>query len=795
MKTMKLLLVAGGILCAIPTFSQRNCGTSHHHEQQLLQNPDLYNKREQIEQFTQQIISSGAINQQKSLINIPVVIHVVYNTTTQNISTAQIQSQIDILNKDFRKLNSDVGLTPSTFATSVADCEINFCLASVDPNGNATTGIVRKSTTVTQFIDDDKVMYSSQGGDDAWPASKYLNIWVCNLGNDLLGYAQLPGGPSASDGVVLKYTAFGNTGTAQAPFNKGRTATHEVGHWLNLQHIGGDALGGCGNDYVSDTPAQKGGLSSDGTGNDYGQNYGSPTHPLVRSGECSGTTAEMFMNYMDYTDDASMYMFTNGQKSRMQALFVTGGFRAGIVSSTGCGGTVTPSYCSSGSTTTQYEWISNVNLGSINNTTTGSGSYADYTSLSTNLTKGTAYNIKLTPGYSGSLYNEYFNVYIDYNNDKDFADAGETVYSSPATTAMITGTFTVPTTASTAAVRMRIIMSDSPITSSCDSYSYGETEDYTVNLISATSCNAPATLSASSVTSSGAVLSWGSVTGATGYTVQYKKTSVTTWTSVNVSANSCTLSGLTAGTAYNWQVSTVCSGGNSAYTVGTNFTTTTTCSDAYESNNSLSAAKAIGANSTITALIGTSTDIDWFKITNTSTARNIKITLTNLPADYDVRLYNSSGTLLKSSLNRGTTNESLIYNTSTVATYYIRVSGYNAAYSSSCYTLTSMISSTALRTDGSAAEEPTIQASEEIVIYPNPTKNGTFNLTFENEYTGKVNVQLMDAAGRIIQYHEFDKNESMLKENIQIESSSKGIYFVHVEGDGFTFVRKISYID
>lgn len=793
---MKLLLLAGCILCAIPAFTQRNCGTSHHHEQQLQQNPDFQNKHNQIEQFTQQIVSSGAINQQKSLINIPVVVHVVYNTTVQNISATQIQSQIDILNKDFRKLNTDVGLTPSIFSASVADCEINFCLASVDPNGNATTGIVRTSTAVTEFIDDDKVMYTAQGGDNAWPASKYLNIWVCNLGNDLLGYAQLPGGPSATDGVVIKHSAFGSTGTVLSPFNKGRTATHEVGHWLNLMHIGGDAFGGCGNDNVSDTPPQKGGLSSNGTGNDYGQNYGAPTHPLVRSGECSGTNAEMFMNYMDYTDDASMYMFTNGQKSRMQALFVSGGFRYGIISSTGCGGTVTPTFCSSGSTSTQYEWISNVNVGTINNTTTGSGSYADYTALSTNLTKGTAYNIKLTPAYSGSAYSEYFNVYVDYNNDKDFADAGETVYSSAATTAMVTGTFTVPTTAITGVVRMRVIMSDSPITSSCGSYSYGETEDYSLNLVSATSCNTPATLSASSVTSSGAVLSWGNVTGATGgYTVQYKTIAASTWTNVSVPTNSCTLSGLTSGTAYNWQVSTVCSGGNSAYTTGANFTTMTTCSDVYESNNSRSAAKVIGANSTITAMIGTSTDVDWFKITNTSIARNIKITLTNLPVDLDIRLYNGSGQLLKSSLNTGLTNESLIYNTSTVATYYIKVSGYNSAYSTSCYTLTSLISSMALRTDGSDTEEQTTPSIEEIVIYPNPTKNGAFNISIENVYIGKVNVQLMDAAGRIIQRHEFDKIESMLKENIRIENSSKGIYFIHIEGDDFSFVRKISYID
>jgi Pregnancy-associated plasma protein-A len=237
---------------------------------------------------------------------IPVVVHVVFNTAAQNISDAQIHSQITILNQDYRKTNSDVSKTPSVFAPLCGDARIEFQLASTDPSGNPTNGITRTSTTSTSFADDDKVKKASTGGADAWPAASYLNIWVCPLGGGLLGYAQFPGGPAATDGVVILHSGFGNTGTAAAPFNLGRSATHEIGHWLNLRHIWGDDGGGCsGDDFVADTP------------NCADHNFGKPAFPHIT---CSnGPNGDLFMNYMDYTDDDSMFMFTNGQIVRMQA--------------------------------------------------------------------------------------------------------------------------------------------------------------------------------------------------------------------------------------------------------------------------------------------------------------------------------------------------------------------------------------------------------------------------------------------------------------------------------------------
>lgn len=321
-----VVLIFSGLSESI--YAQRNCGTMENLERLKREDPSVSIQMEQIEQHISNYTLLGANRSVGAVYNIPVVVHVLYNTTTQNISDVQIQSQIKILNDDFRRLNADKVNTPSTFAGVAADAEINFCLATKDPAGATTTGITRTYTSATSFDHSDKMKYSTSGGKNAWPAGSYLNIWVCNLGGGLLGYAQFPGGPAASDGVVLGYKYVGNTGTATAPFNKGRTATHEVGHWLNLRHIWGDAS--CGNDYVSDTPVHS------------AYNYGCPTHPKTNS---CGTSAEQFMNYMDYTDDGCMNMFTLGQKARMQAVLASGGARASLAASTACGGITTVSTC------------------------------------------------------------------------------------------------------------------------------------------------------------------------------------------------------------------------------------------------------------------------------------------------------------------------------------------------------------------------------------------------------------------------------------------------------------------
>ena len=300
-------------------YSQRNCGTMQYLSEQIEKNPSLKINFEKTEHKLQQWISSNN-TKTSNVITIPVVVHVVYYNSNENISDQQIFSQIDIINEDFRRLNADTINTPSAFQSVAADTEIEFCLASEDPNGNTTTGITRTATSQSSFSTNDGVKYSSSGGVDAWNTSEYLNIWVCDLSGGLLGYAQFPGGTASSDGVVCDYAYFGNMGTATSPYDQGRTLTHEIGHWLNLRHIWGDSF--CGNDFCNDTPEHS------------GSNYGCPNFPSTSNCNGNGSSGDMFMNYMDYTDDACMNIFTNDQKTRMIAAINTS--RSGLLTSNGC---------------------------------------------------------------------------------------------------------------------------------------------------------------------------------------------------------------------------------------------------------------------------------------------------------------------------------------------------------------------------------------------------------------------------------------------------------------------------
>jgi len=340
---------------------QRNCGTMQHLDEIRQRDPGVDNRMDVENLDIKHWISNNTSSSKSmpNIITIPVVVHVIYKNSSQNISDAQIFSQIDILNEDFRMNNSDASSVPSAFAAAAADCEIEFCLAVRDPNGNVTTGITRTYTTTSSFSGYTSMKYSSTGGQDAWNTSDYLNIWVCNLASGLLGFATFPGGNSSTDGVVCDYAYFGNTGTATSPYDLGRTATHEVGHWLNLYHIWGDSY--CGNDYVSDTPKHE------------ESNYGCPSYPHASSCSGTGSTGEMFMNYMDYTNDACMFMFSTGQKNRMRATL--NGSRSSLLSSLGCQVVYPPIILSS--TTTNLS-CNLANDGSINLSAIGGVSPLSY---------------------------------------------------------------------------------------------------------------------------------------------------------------------------------------------------------------------------------------------------------------------------------------------------------------------------------------------------------------------------------------------------------------------------------
>jgi hypothetical protein len=268
--------------------------------------PEYRERRLQAEEETRESIDSGeAMRVLRRKITIPVVVHVVHRAAEENISDAQIRSQIAVLNRDFRARNPDKSKVPPVWKSLVIDANIEFALAKKDPRGKQTTGITRTATTAEGFGPDNTVKSRRTGGVNAWPADRYLNVWVCNLTDGLLGYAQFPGGPARTDGVVILYSAFGSQGAVRPPFNRGRTATHEVGHFLGLRHIWGDRNDCSGNDFVADTPQAR------------AANTGKPKFPHVTCN--NGPSGDMFMNYMDYVDDTAMFMFTAGQVARMNA--------------------------------------------------------------------------------------------------------------------------------------------------------------------------------------------------------------------------------------------------------------------------------------------------------------------------------------------------------------------------------------------------------------------------------------------------------------------------------------------
>jgi hypothetical protein len=317
----KLVLLAGGFLLifgcnktsnpknesTVPedetfTATLRQCASYDVLQEQLNADPTLKTRMEAIEAFTRRIADDPQSSRllPSGIIEIPVVFNVLYKTSAQNVSLAQLQSQIDVLNQDYAGTNADHNQTSTYNNVKAGDINVRFVLDQVK----------RKSTTKSSWTTNDAMKKNAQGIAPTSPATK-LNIWVCNLSGGILGYAQFPGGNSATDGVVLDDNATGRTGTAAAPFNKGRTATHEIGHWLNLRHIWGDAT--CGNDQVGDTPLHN------------AANFGCPS--AGHRSTCTGTPIEMTMNYMDYTDDACMYMFSVGQRTRMLAVFSSGGPR------------------------------------------------------------------------------------------------------------------------------------------------------------------------------------------------------------------------------------------------------------------------------------------------------------------------------------------------------------------------------------------------------------------------------------------------------------------------------------
>ncbi len=275
-------------------------------------------------------------------VTIPVIFHVVYQNATENIHDSILQEQLDVLNEDLNALNADLWKVPAAWTPIIGSMPITFMLATVDPNGNPTTGIERQFSPTITWSTNDNVKFALSGGLDAWPDTSYLNIWVCDLGPALTAYSQFPGGPDATDGIVLNYRYVGRGAPAQAPFNAGRVGTHEFGHWLGLTHIGPNSM--CLDiDSCADTP----GYSSNTVYGTY------PVGTILTDGCQPAAPGIMWMNFMSYVDDTAMVFFTADQVGRMtwymnnmrQGFFTPNGIREDQIKS---GYTVFPSPSSNG---------------------------------------------------------------------------------------------------------------------------------------------------------------------------------------------------------------------------------------------------------------------------------------------------------------------------------------------------------------------------------------------------------------------------------------------------------------
>ena len=462
----RTLLFAGLLLAALPSVEAQERCSSHTITQRWLeqhgQSTDLVHALART--------SKGMPRGGGSPI-VAVAVHVVWNMAAENVSDALIQDMLVTLNEDFQAQNSDYDNVRATFLDDRGNPGIQFCLAQVDPNGAATTGITRTQTSQTWFDPDNETndMKSAPDGIAPWDTESYLNIWICDISSGATGglvttgYAYLPVGAmvgSDIDGLVLDYD-YGIGGSS-------RTSTHEIGHYLGLDHPWGD--GGCGSDDgMDDTPTTD-----------------EATFSCANTNLMNCSQLTQYENFMDYAD--CDVMFTNDQSAYMNSIL--NGARSGLLNNNACGTVITgPCIPTSAGGTGDGDFIDGVELGSINNTGSGSvtgPTYTDHTSqFSTALQRTSSYTVTVT---SGDYTPDNYAVWIDYNQN----DVYETSEKLGEFTNTVAGeaqdiTFTVPGGAvlGTTVMRVRGVYfntGEPDPADPCFAYDYGETEDYGITI-------------------------------------------------------------------------------------------------------------------------------------------------------------------------------------------------------------------------------------------------------------------------------------------------------------------------
>lgn len=333
-----------GTGCTTGKENRDRCDAGEYFKMRMETDPEFRRNNERVQKLIEEYYQTIDRDDESSLRGgrtiIPVVVHILHNGeavgTGTNVSDAQVRSQIDVMNRDFRKMNSDVSTTPAGFLPVTADTRIEFQLAARDPTCGATDGITRQTAGRSSYTAT-QAKSAATGGVDPWDPEKYLNIWVVGdlekaSGGDILGSSSFPADPLNQQGFVVDYEYFGNigTGTTYAAFNDGRTAVHEFGHFFDLRHIWADDDDGDGS--CEDPPECDGSDLIDDTPNQGERNYDTPTAPLTDCCTSSGDGV-MFMNYLDYVDDGVMVMFTKDQADRMVATLY--GTKASLIGSDG----------------------------------------------------------------------------------------------------------------------------------------------------------------------------------------------------------------------------------------------------------------------------------------------------------------------------------------------------------------------------------------------------------------------------------------------------------------------------
>ena len=789
------------ILISNSSFSQiRNCGTMEHLEELKSKDVTLNKKMEKNENNLQNLIQYYSFSNNPNILTIPVVVHVVYNNSTENISTAQVQSQIDILNEDFRRLNSDASNTPAGFQSVAADCEIEFCLASIDPNGNPTTGITRTSTSQSSFsMTNNGVKFSSSGGVNAWNTSDYMNIWVCDLSSGLLGYAQFPGGPSSTDGVVCDYAYFGNVGTATYPYNLGRTATHEVGHYLNLFHIWGDS--NCGNDYCNDTPQQA------------GENYGCPNYPSTSSCSGNGQFGDMFMNFMDYTNDACMNMFSQDQKVRM--INSINSYRSGLLNSNAC---QTDIYGCMDPNATNYNLNANIDDGSCfypclldEVTLIMTDSYGDGWNANSITINGVDYALADVNGdfTTSNVFTQYPGGYEDsvvlcmdlstcinvtynstgaYQNENSWSiigGSGSVLASGNSTSGVVSiGSCVLGCTDVTAYnFNPNATVDDG----SCIAIILGCTDALAINYNASAntddgSCTysnvcsepIPTGLFTSNIVHNRATINWDNMNDANctvdQYRIKYREVGTNSWSQKNMCTplGSCTwacnktdklILGLNPSTTYEYQIRAwYCGAGNSAWSSLNTFTTLDACPNV--------------GNLTVSTPSTTKATFNWDASNGVYEFVRIKMRVDGIVNPISSDWFNVGGagvsyptfTKNKNNLTPGETYRAQ-------ARTWCDPNG--GAYKSDTWTPLVYWTQPTIRIEGG-------ESIVNLEVYPNPS-NDVFNISFTSESIQDLRVRVLSIVGEELIVEDLQQFIGEYTKKVSLNENAKGIYFLEIE--------------